>query len=301
MENVACDLCGADDPRPYFERADRFTGRTFQFVSCGSCGLIYLNPRPTQTELPEYYPLDYEAYYLKDGTAQSIDRWHTLRALRMQLDFVEKYAAGRGRLLDVGCATGNFMITAQERGWQVTGVELIEVAARTAREHYRLDVKTGSVESTSLQEEYFDVVTLWDVLEHLPSPQTAMERIHQLLKPAGLVIFSIPNLASFDRYLFGENWIGWDAPRHFNMFTETTIKRLFNQTGFEFYGKSCYLGAKGTFLLSLEQLIGDGGFGVAVTKLYPVTSALLWPYRKLSYLLDKGPIITFVGRKVETA
>jgi len=300
VEKIVCDLCGADDPHPFFERTDRFTGKSFWFVSCSSCGLIYLNPRPTQTELPEYYPGDYEAYYLTDGKAQSLDEWHILRALRMQLDFVEKYALNRGKLLDVGCATGNFMKTAQDRGWQVTGVELIESAAQIARQHYGLDVKTGSVESTSLPETYFDLITLWDVLEHLPSPQEAMKRIHQLLKPGGLVIFSIPNLVSFDRYLFGENWIGWDAPRHFNMFTETTIKRLFDQTGFDFYGKSCFLGAKGTFLLSLEQVLGNNEFGRIVKKLYPITSTLLWPYRKLSYSLEKGPIITFVGRKIET-
>jgi SAM-dependent methyltransferase len=277
---------------------DRFSRRAFQFVACQECGLIYLDPRPTQAELPEYYPQDYEAYYLAGGTPHSIEQWHKLRALNMQLNFVQKIAPGRGRLLDVGCATGNFMRKARDSGWEVAGVELIEPAAQTARTYYGLDVSSGSVETADLPEAHFDVVTLWDVLEHLPSPQLALKRIHQLLKPEGMVVFSIPNLASFDRYLFGKQWIGWDAPRHFHMFSEVTVRRLFEQTGFDFKRRSCFLGGKGTFLLSLDQILGDSNRGTFVKKLYPTISAILWPYRKISYLLDRGPIITFAGRKV---
>jgi SAM-dependent methyltransferase len=298
LEKVSCDLCGSGASSPFFEREDRFTGKSFQFVSCQDCGLIYLNPRPTQAELPEFYPQDYEAYYLTGDASHSMEQWHKLRALKMQLDFVQKLVSGRGRLLDVGCATGNFMRTAREYGWEVTGVELIEPAAQTARQQYGLDVHSGSVDTADLPKATFDVITLWDVLEHLPSPKVAMKRIHQLLKPGGIVVFSIPNLSSFDRFLFGERWIGWDAPRHFNMFTEATIRRLFEQTGFEFKQRSCFLGGKGTFLLSLDQVLGNGNPGISVKKLYPILSAMLWPYRKISYLLDRGPIITFAGGKI---
>ena len=291
-------MCGSGESSPFFKRVDRFTGRTFQFVSCQDCGLIYLDPRPTQSELPEYYPQDYEAYYLTESNTHSAEQWHQQRALNMQLDFVQKMAPGGVRLLDVGCATGNFMRTARDHGWEVTGVELIEPAARVAREHYGLDVRSGSVETADLPEAYFDVITLWDVLEHLPSPQKALKSIHQLLEPGGVVVFSIPNLVSFDRYLFGKHWIGWDAPRHFNMFTEATVKQLFEQTGFEFIRRSCFLGAKGTFQLSLNQLM-DNKQSSTMNKLYPILSAFLWPYRKIAYLLDRGPIITFAGGKID--
>jgi SAM-dependent methyltransferase len=145
---------------------------------------------------------------------------------------------------------------------------------------------------------YFNVITLWDVLEHLPDPKAALKKCHKLLVPDGLLIFSIPNLKSFDRYLFGQIWIGWDAPRHFNMFSEVTIKRLFELTGFELLEQKCLLGGKGTFLLSLDNLFGNGKMGAIVNKIYPLISALLWPYRQFSYFFKRGPIITFVARKI---
>lgn len=298
MENTVCNLCGSDMNRPFLTRADRFSGEVFQFVSCTQCGLIYLNPRPTQFELAKYYPANYEAYRSPEDQSLSIEKKDTQRALDIQLDFVEKFAPRRGHLLDIGCATGNFMWAARERGWEVRGIELIEPAARIAQKRYGLNVKIGSLETVEWPEACFNVITLWDVLEHLPDPKGALKRCHNLLVSDGLLIFSIPNLKSFDRYLFRQVWIGWDAPRHFNMFSEITIKRLFELTGFELLEQNCLLGGKGTFLLSLDKLVGGGRMGVIVKKIYPLISALLWPYRQFSYFFKRGPIITFVARKV---
>ena len=79
---------------------------------------------------------------------------------------------------------------------------------------------------------------------------------------------------------------------------EATVKQLFEQTGFEFIRRSCFLGAKGTFQLSLNQLM-DNKQSPTMNKLYPILSAFLWPYRKIAYLLDRGPIITFAGGKID--
>jgi SAM-dependent methyltransferase len=298
MENTVCNLCGSDMNRPFLTRADRFNGEVFQFVSCTQCGLIYLNPRPTQPELAKYYPANHESYRSSEDLNLSIEERDIRRAIDIQLDLVEKFVPSRGHLLDIGCATGNFMWAARERGWEVRGIELIEPAARIAQERYGLNVEIGSLETVEWPEACFNVITLWDVLEHLPDPKGALKRCHNLLVPEGLLIFSIPNLKSFDRYLFHQVWIGWDAPRHFNMFSEITIKRLFELTGFELLEQNCLLGGKGTFLLSLDKLVGGKKMGVIVKKIYPLISALLWPYRQFSYFFKRGPIITFVARKV---
>jgi len=283
---------------PFLTRADRFNGEVFQFVSCTQCELVYLNPRPTQLELAKYYPANYEAYHSSEDLNLSVEERDIRRALDIQLNFVEKLVPSRGHLLDIGCATGNFMWAARERGWEVRGIELIESAARIAQERYGLNVEIGSLETVEWPDACFNIITLWDVLEHLPDPKGALKHCHNLLVPGGLLIFSIPNLKSFDRYLFHRVWIGWDAPRHFNMFSEITIKRLFELTGFELLEQKCLLGGKGTFLLSLDNLVGNGRMGVIVNKIYPLISALLWPYRQFSYFFKRGPIITFVARKV---
>lgn len=297
VEEVNCDLCRRDAPSPLFKRKDRFSGQEYQIVSCSNCGFIYLNPRPSPEELPEHYPSDYEAYYLLNDHSSSRNQWHLQRALNLQLNFIQQYASSRGRLLDVGCATGNFLKVGRDNGWQVVGVEPIEEAAKIAREYYQLNVFTGTLDSVDLDDDSFDAITMWDVLEHLPSPTNALVRSHHLLKPDGLLVFSIPNLSSFDRYLFGKHWIGWDAPRHFNLFTEESLTQLLEKTGFKLLARKCIIGGKGTFLLSMDNFIKDKKLGSIVKSSYPVISALLWPYRQISYLLKRGPIITYAIQK----
>jgi len=277
VEKVICDLCGADAPVVLFTREDRYTGQDFQFVTCSQCGLIYLRSRPTQDELAQYYPSDYEAYYLIDKSKTDSSQWHMRRALNLQLRFVEKHTPFKGKLLDVGCATGNFMKIAHDSGWQVQGIEPLEKAAKIAREHYHLDVIASTLDAAPLEGESFDVITMWDVLEHLPNPKSTLYKCQEFLKPGGLLVFSIPNLKSFDRYLFGKNWIGWDAPRHFNLFTESTLDQLLEITGFEPVDKRCILGGKGAFLLSLDQVLGTKRAESEIKRFYPLISAILWP------------------------
>jgi SAM-dependent methyltransferase len=141
------------------------------------------------------------------------------------------------------------------------------------------------------------VITLWDVLEHLPNPRSALEKCWRLLKTDGLVVFSIPNLASYDRYIFGNKWIGWDAPRHFTLFTKMTLNQIISDTNFLIIGERCFIGGKGTFLLSLDNVFDKTIFARPIKKTYPILSALLWPYRQFSYLTKRGPILAIAARK----
>lgn len=292
MEKVKCDLCGADAPISHTSHIDRFSGDEFALATCSNCGLVYLPMRPSGKDLDDYYPEDYEAYYLL-GKESTADSWHLRRALNLQLKFVDGQSDTKGKLLDVGCATGNFLMIARENGWEGMGIEPVQKAAQLARDYYGVEVITGTLESADLPSSSFDVITMWDVLEHLPSPKRAFLRSWELLKPGGNLVFSIPNLASFDRYLFGRYWIGWDTPRHFNLFTNETLQELLKITGFKLREKKCILGGKGTFLLSLDMLIDQRNLWPGIKKFYPLVSALLWPYRQISYLVERGPIITY--------
>ena len=299
MENVVCDLCGNDQPIPYLQQTDRFGDEVFSLCRCAQCGLIYLNPRPTPEEIKKYYPEDYEAFY-DLGAASPMRQWHLLRSLNAQLDFVEAHIPSRGRLLDVGCATGNFLHVAQTRGWEVAGIEINPRAAEFANQRYGVQVFTEPLEHTAalLPDNSFDVITLWDVLEHLPSPRTAMQHIHRLLAPSGVVVFSIPNLRSFDRYIFGSTWIGWDTPRHFTLFGPQTLNTLLELTGFAATDAQCVTGGKGTFFLSVDSALRRHQHLSWLKKGYPLLGALLWPYRQLSYRLQRGTIITYAAKKL---
>jgi 2-polyprenyl-3-methyl-5-hydroxy-6-metoxy-1,4-benzoquinol methylase len=298
MEAVKCDLCGADAPNLFLTTTDRFSQEIFHLSRCSQCGLVYLIPRPAAAELEGIYPDDYEAYTISDQNRTAVEQWHIRRAFKLQLKYIHRFLPQRGMLLDVGCATGNFLNAAREYDWKVMGLEVMEKAARVAHEHYGLYVSQADLESFAGPAGSMDAVVLWDVLEHLPSPRRALERIHQLLRPGGMVFFSIPNLVSFDRYLFGKEWIGWDPPRHFTLFDHKTLKAMLASTGFELVDWRCLFGGKGTFLLSLDRLIRKRpGLGW-LKRFYPLLGMALWPYRQAAYLLRRGPILFYAVRKV---
>ena len=152
METVNCDLCGVNKPLPYVTTTDRFSGKVFTLSICSNCNLIYLNLRPSQEEISNYYPEDYEAYVLHGQDEQHRLTRDAQNALRMQLDYVEKFHPERGRLLDVGCATGNFINFVRGQGWSVLGIEINEKAANTARKEYGLNVFTTSIEKIEIPE-----------------------------------------------------------------------------------------------------------------------------------------------------
>jgi SAM-dependent methyltransferase len=298
METVRCDLCGADAPSPYLLTTDRFTRQAFHLSKCSHCGLVYLTPRPTQQELERYYPDDYEAYVLPEQRGSKLDEWHIWRVFQMQLDYVERLP-DRGQLLEIGCGTGTFLKKARERGWYVEGLDVVDKAIKIARDHYQLKIYTTNLECLELSEESMDAVVMWDVLEHLPSPKRALERVYRLLNSKGMLFFSIPNIQSFDRYLFGKNWIGWDVPRHFFLYDSETIHVLLKKTGFKLVNQRCLLGGKGTFNLSLGRLLENKPGVSWLKRSYPMLGAVLWPYRQLAYLLRRGPIMYYAVRKAD--
>ena len=300
METVVCDLCGAENPRHYLTTTDRFTGSAFNLYICNKCQLVYLSPRPTFTEIENLYPVNYEAYQSLGQTNSPVFSWHSRKALEKELKYIEHYRPERGRLLDLGCATGNFLLYAKDRGWKVFGIEIVEKAAQIARQQLRGEIITDSLDDPILTSGSMDVITLWDVLEHLPSPRVSLNKISDLLRPDGLVFFSIPNLDSYDRKLFKSEWIGWDAPRHFNLFSKTTILRLLSESGFEVLDRRCLLGGKGAFFLSLDRLIQKKKALKFITHFYPIISVILWPYRQFAYFRHKGPIIYYAVRKVKS-
>jgi len=240
MEETICNLCDADNAELVFVEKDRLMKLpgTFRLVRCRQCGLVYLNPRPTPKEMITFYPQEYDPYATapqdEPSSISRLDRsygdWKRVRAVMA--------ARPQGqRLLDLGCATGNFLHMMQRSSqWQVKGVDPSPEATRYARERRGLDVFTGELTEARYPDGYFDVVTLWQVIEHLHDPKGTLSEIRRILKPGGLLLISTPNLQSWDARLFGRYWAGLDAPRHLYVFSSQTLGRLLNATGFRVDG-----------------------------------------------------------------
>jgi SAM-dependent methyltransferase len=216
-----CPACGA---RAEAIRADdRFSDR---LSACSACGLRWNPHPPVGEELTRLYTTGfYEGGPPRaGGLAARLHRLNGMLRLR-ELDGLEP-----GRLLDVGSGKGRFLDGAREAGWHVVGVEFAAAAAAESRAR-GLDVRVGDILDVEL-EGPFDAVTFWHVLEHLPDPGAALDRVRDLMPPGGRLIVSVPNLDSFQARLFGPAWFHLDLARHLHHFTPGSLRQLLQRHGF---------------------------------------------------------------------
>lgn len=233
MEYMNCNLCGGNDTKLLFKTKDRnwLTEGSFSLVRCKGCGLVYLSPRPEHQEIAKYYPSHYfsKAY----GTVKLTAAYQSMmeRSFEYRLKQIIKYKKG-GRILDIGCGEGYFLKFLSERNWQTYGLELSEIAAKYAREVLGMNVFIGQLKEASYPDRFFDVITLYDVFEHLYNPSRLPLEIRYILKEDGILLISVPNFDSLERIIFNERWHAIDAPRHLFHFNERLLKLILKKNGF---------------------------------------------------------------------
>jgi SAM-dependent methyltransferase len=281
----------------------------FTLVRCATCSLVYQNPRLDLDELETYYPQAYDPYIASPwANPNLLKRIQHLSALKQRWRLVEQWAprrSGKRTILDIGCATGSFLAAASA-AWQTVGVEFSAEAAQRAREQFGLTVYQGSVEHAPLTPGQFDVVTMWDVLEHVPNPTETLRCAHRLLRPDGILLARVPNLDAWDARLFGDAWAGLDQPRHMFVTSEATLARLLEGTGFQPLAYGCIrIGTYGMIMLSwrfwLQQHIPVARRRALLYRLLDNLPArllslpLLW---LMSDVFRKAPLLTAIARPV---
>ncbi|MCB8968686.1 MAG: class I SAM-dependent methyltransferase [Ardenticatenaceae bacterium] len=175
--------------------------------------------------------------------------------MRKRVRLVQKWLPQPGHVLDVGCATGTFLASLREHGWNAQGVELSHYAAEYARQRHGLTVFTGELAEAHLPDKQFDLVVLWDVLEHVHQPRETLLEAARVAKQSGTLLLVLPNPHSIDAWLFGKYWAGWDTPRHLYIYTEPVIRRLLYETGWQMVEMTCITGRIWFFNLSLSHLL----------------------------------------------
>jgi SAM-dependent methyltransferase len=253
MKDVFCNFCGHGSSELVNAGPDMLLNSgTFRLVRCGNCGLIYQNPRLEPHELSLHYPPDYPRFIKHPETGSLLQRWSQQHALERQRQRLERHAAGCGILLDIGCATGQFLNHMRATGWEVVGIEPNVEAAAHGRNTYELDIITGTLEESRFADNTFDVVTLWDVLEHMSDPKSTLREIARILRPAGLLVVSTPNPTCIEARLFGPHWIGWERPRHLYLFPPRLLRRYLAEAGFDKIHIESFAGRLAVTLTSVE-------------------------------------------------
>jgi SAM-dependent methyltransferase len=227
----ACGLCGSTDLVLKFIATDRNFETTldhFRICRCAKCGVVQTIPRPSVEESKSFYP---EMYYPTTQASEEYYNKHIRDFQQDKLSLVQSRVSN-GSLLDIGCGSGFFLWEALKAGFAVTGVEFSDEAAAYGREHFGLAITTGNIYDLSLERQGYDVVTLWQVLEHLDSPRELLHMVYESLKPSGLLIISVPNISSFQALIFRHRWYHLEVPRHIYHYDPETLGQVLAEAGF---------------------------------------------------------------------
>ncbi|MDO9565591.1 MAG: class I SAM-dependent methyltransferase [Candidatus Desulfaltia sp.] len=223
-EMVACDLCGDNDFTFLYNSHDylSFSPLIFELKKCEKCGLVGLNPRPENIS-------DYYGKYRKGSIKKDIFEFLVPNRIKK----IKKFKKG-GRILDVGCGQGGFLNTMLKDGWEIYGVELSKDACDFARETYGLnEINNCDLLSLDFPDNFFDVITLWHVLEHLGNPKDTLKMIYKILKEDGLLLVESPNFCSIQSRFFKDKWFSLDLPRHLYQFSPKILKMYLKETNFK--------------------------------------------------------------------
>ena len=232
-----CYLCGARGEELYRALRDQLYGAPGDWnlwrCSAQDCGLLWLNPMPGADDLH----LAYADYYTHDPAAVAS---RALGAARRRGNAYFLYIRDRapGRLLEIGCGDGSRLQAFEALGWQVTGQETDERAARIAAGKTAGAVLQGPLEQQALPERHFDAIVMNHVLEHVPNPRELLQRCRRLLAPGGVLSLVTPNARSLGHALFRSNWRGLEPPRHVYIYTPGALQRLAASAGFRDYSVS---------------------------------------------------------------
>jgi 2-polyprenyl-3-methyl-5-hydroxy-6-metoxy-1,4-benzoquinol methylase len=227
-EPIACAICAGRDTRHLYAKSG------YGIAACVRCGLVYANPRAPSEKILARYNRDYfwNEYLPSLGAANGtfdLTQFDTRHAPLLRL--MAERAPGR-RLLEVGCGAGFFLKAAARAGWQVEGIELSDEASRFAVERLQLPIRRERAETAPIAPGSFEAAAMFDVIEHLFDPRAVLGAIARALVPGGLVVISTPNFESASRHLLGVDWAVLSPLEHVYYFTEDSLRRLLEATGF---------------------------------------------------------------------
>lgn len=229
-----CPVCQETYFKAFLEVTDyMITKEVFKIVECDSCGFHFTNPIPKIDRIGEYYKSDEYISHSSNNKGIINFLYNKVRAitLKEKVKWVCNETDGKS-LLDIGSGTGYFLKTANDNGFKGIGLEPDADARDYA--HKNNHVRSSSQEELyNIEENSFDVITMWHVLEHVYDLRKDLQVIHDILKSNGKLFIAVPNMNSYDARYYKEYWAAYDVPRHLYHFKQNDISRLLLDFGFD--------------------------------------------------------------------
>lgn len=316
FELVPCNHCGADDFRTVvlidkdYEYDgiidDRWSRRRFRMVRCKRCGLVYINPRPTQAEVMHYYPAGEYCCF-----AQLPPKNALMAVLYRLMVFLKRRALmpllpDDGVLLDFGCGTGHWLVALKEKakpGQRFIGIDASEGAiAKLSAQGIEAYVGDDTVLDTELEADSVDVILLTHVIEHVPDPKATLKRLARVLKPGGVIHGVTPNVDAWDVERYGKYWGGWHAPRHFILFDDKLFRAYSEEAGLEVESLTWDMEGASHWAVSMHtKAAEERGFRPSPEKwrmgIYPLYLLVCIPIGLFQKLVSKTSVMSFVLKK----
>lgn len=257
----SCPLCGDARAQEWLRAPDRFHGRSERYVlvRCSGCSLVWLSNPPSAEQMRHHYTDSYHRLISVAGES-SPHRWRSHREALLQ----HKQS---GALLDLGCSSGAFLEFLKGERWKLYGVEMSAECAKRASAKTGAEVFEGDILNAPFSAESFDVITCFDVLEHLYEPLQVVTKVRKWLKPGGIFYVQVPNVDAAEARVFRSYWHGLELPRHLFHYSPNSLKFLANSAGLrEVSVQTRRNPAVGTSL----RYVGDDVFGAAGIRRTPV-------------------------------
>lgn len=233
-EEADCPLCGSRRWKVLMQAPDCISGGSglwFAVVRCQECGLCFTNPRPTLATMASFYPSGYHPHRVSHERSIGKSWLGRNRNWAARERYVLSWH-GQGRLLDFGCGGSSYLDRMHRQGWQVTGIDSSATAISELQAELGHRVLVGSLPHPDVEPASFDVITMWQSLEHVHDPREVLRAAHRALAPGGKLVVAVPNIESLAFRWFGPWWFGLDLPRHLTHFSPKTLSWMLELTGF---------------------------------------------------------------------
>jgi 2-polyprenyl-3-methyl-5-hydroxy-6-metoxy-1,4-benzoquinol methylase len=222
-----CPVCGAHVFQSHLSAPDRFHRRSkrYRLLRCPECSCVWMEDPPQPHEMGIHYSADYHRAIMVSGETAPLARWGWAREGILQYK-------REGAILDVGCSSGSFLSTMKDGAWSLYGIDMETSTAKRAEKATGAKVFVGDALAAPFAPGTFDVITSFDLLEHVYEPRRFLVKVHEWLKPGGIYFVALPNIDSWEARFFGSHWYGLELPRHLTHFSPKSLRFVMSSLNF---------------------------------------------------------------------